>query len=97
MGYGALCMTNLFAFRATEPEIMKTALDPVGPENDRYLIELAKDGGVIVAAWGTNGTHLGRDAAVRAMIPSLQCLKKTNAGHPGHPLYVRADLKPIPF
>lgn len=96
-GYGALCMTNLFAFRATDPEEMKRAADPVGPENDSHLIALARDAGVVVAAWGTNGTYLGRDNAVRTMVPNLRCLKKTVAGHPSHPLYLRADLTPIPF
>lgn len=94
-GYGALCMTNLFAFRATDPSDMKVVADPVGPHNDQHLLRLARDAGVIVAAWGTNGTHMGRDAAVRAMVPNLHCLKKTREGHPGHPLYLRADLKPI--
>lgn len=96
-GYEALCMTNLFAFRATEPADMIAAADPVGPENDGHLIDLASNAGVVVAAWGTNGTHMGRDAAVRALVPGLHCLKKTLSGHPGHPLYLRADLTPIPF
>ena len=96
-GYGALCMTNLFAFRATDPNDMKAAAEPVGPDNDRHLVELARNAGVVVAAWGTHGTYRGRDAIVRSLIPNLHCLKKTGAGHPGHPLYLRADLKPIPF
>ena len=96
-GYEALCMTNLFAFRATQPEDMFAAGDPVGPDNDRHLVELARNAGVVVAAWGTNGTHHGRDSAVHAIVPNLHCLKKTQAGHPGHPLYLRADLNPVPF
>lgn len=96
-GYGAMCMTNLFAFRATEPADMIAATDPVGPDNDVHLIDLARNASVVVAAWGTNGAHLGRDAAVRALVPRLHCIKKTQAGHPGHPLYLRADLTPILF
>lgn len=96
-GYGALCMANLFAFRATDPSDMKAAADPVGPDNDQHLLRLARDADVIVAAWGTNGIYMGRDTVVRALVPNLHCLKKTNDGHPGHPLYLRSDLKPIPF
>ncbi len=96
-GYGALCMTNLFAFRASKPGDMIAAADPIGPDNDSQLVELARGARVVVAAWGTNGTHLGLDAAVRTLVTDLHCLKKTQAGHPGHPLYLRADLKPIPF
>lgn len=36
-GYGALCMTNLFAFRATKPRDMRQAADPIGPENMALL------------------------------------------------------------
>lgn len=96
-GFGALCMTNLFAFRATQPADMKAAIDPIGPENDRYLLELAKGAGVIVAAWGAHGTFMGRDAVVKKLIPGLHCLTHTKEGHPHHPLRLRADLTPIPF
>lgn len=96
-GYSALCMTNLFAFRATKPVEMIAAADPVGPDNDTYLIDLARNAGVVVAAWGTHGTHLGRDVTVRTLVPNLHCLKKTINGHPGHPLYLRADLVPVPL
>jgi len=96
-GYGALCMTNLFAFRATNPADMLAAVDPVGPDNNAHLVKLAQGAGVIVAAWGTDGTHMGRDNAVRAMVPNLHYLRKTKDGHPGHPLYLPGELKPQPF
>jgi hypothetical protein len=52
-GYGALCMTNLFALRATDPALMLKADDPVGPDNDTHLVEFARGADVIVAAWGS--------------------------------------------
>jgi hypothetical protein len=97
-GYGALCMVNLFAYRATEPAAMKVHAAPVGTDNDRWLVELAKDAGVIVAAWGAHGTHLQRDQAVKQLLAGkLSCLKITKDGHPGHPLYLRKTLKPFAF
>lgn len=96
-GYAGLCMTNLFAFRATDPVDMKAAADPVGPENDKHLLDLAAGAGVIVAAWGANGTHQGRAAEVRKLLPALHCLSLTKDGHPGHPLYLRKTLTPIPL
>lgn len=96
-GYGALCMTNLFAFRATEPADMLAAVDPVGPDNNSYLTEMSRGAGVVVAAWGINGTHMERDKAVRDLVPNLHCLRTTQAGHPGHPLYLPGNLIPVQF
>lgn len=96
-GYGAMCMTNLFAFRATKPEDMMTAVDPVGADNDQHLLAAAQGAGVIVAAWGTHGEFMGRDATVRNLIPGLHCLALTKGGHPHHPLRLRADLIPVPY
>jgi hypothetical protein len=37
-GCGGMIMLNLFAFRATDPGVMMEAADPVGPENDKYIL-----------------------------------------------------------
>lgn len=97
-GYGALCMTNLFAFRATDPRDMKAAEFPIGGhENDLALRSLAESAGVVIAAWGVHGTHLDRAADVVKLIPNLQCLGLTKDGHPRHPLYLNADCQPMPL
>lgn len=96
-GYSALCMTNLFAYRATDPADMKAAADPVGAANDRHLVDIARHAGIVVAAWGADGVHKGRDAEVRSLIPNLHCLRKTKHGHPGHPLYLPGDLVPVAY
>ncbi len=94
-GYGALCMTNLFAYCTRWPQVMKAAPDPVGPENNKRLLTAAADAAVVVAAWGTEGTHLGRDAEVRALLPNLHFLRLTKNGHPAHPLYLPKALQPV--
>lgn len=94
-GYGAIVMTNLFAFRATQPDDMKREPDPIGPENDITLKLLQATAGIVVAAWGVHGTHLQRDRQVRRMIQPLHCLRLTKGGHPGHPLYLPASLTPM--
>lgn len=93
-GFGSLTMMNLFAFRATDPDVMKAAEDPVGSANDDVLLSVAFNADLIVAAWGVHGTHLGRSAEVKAMFPELHYIKLTKAGHPGHPLYLKENLKP---
>lgn len=96
-GYAGLCMTNLFGYRATDPAVMKQVDDPVGEGNDAALIAHASKAGVVVAAWGVHGTHQGRDQVVKAMLPTLHCLRLTREGHPGHPLYLPKTLTPMPW
>ena len=96
-GYGALCMVNLFALRATKPKDMLVHPSPIGPDNDKWLEALSRQAGVTVAAWGVNGNHLGRDSAVREFIGGLKCLKKTKDGYPGHPLYLPRETELRPF
>ncbi|HCG6550620.1 TPA: DUF1643 domain-containing protein [Vibrio parahaemolyticus] len=94
-GYGGLCMANLFAYRATQPEDMKRTSDPIGNQNDETLILLAQNAGVIVGAWGNDGVFLNRSEDVRALIPDLSVLKVNKSGEPAHPLYLKSTLTPI--
>ena len=97
-GFGALCMVNLFAYRATEPAEMKSHTSPVGTDNDLWLLEAAKGAGVVVAGWGNHGTHLQRDEAVKRLLAGkLSCIGTTKHGHPRHPLRVKSDVKPCSY
>ena len=95
-GYGGLFMVNLFAFRATDPKVMKSSIDPVGPDNDHSLQEVEKISNIMIAAWGVNGNYLNRDRQVKDLISTdLYCLEKSKNGHPKHPLYLKKDLIPV--
>ena len=104
-GFRKLVMMNIFAFRATDPSVMKRAKDPLGAVNDLRLLEIAKHcharGGIVLAAWGVHGAHGDRGSVVKAMMAQagvpLYCLGTTSAGHPKHPLYLARDTQPIPF
>ncbi|MBL4783629.1 MAG: DUF1643 domain-containing protein [Porticoccaceae bacterium] len=96
-GYGGVCMANLFALRATDPSLMRASQHPIGTENNRWLKKLAKDTGLIVAAWGNDGMHLGRSTQVKDFIPNMHCLKINKSGEPAHPLYQSAKRLPIPL
>jgi hypothetical protein len=102
LGYGSLVVWNLFAFRATNPQILHTQFDPIGPEND-YFIHTALDEtkrrrGIVIIGWGSHGHILGRHVQVleiaRAVGIDLYCLGTTNSGQPKHPLYVSYQSKP---
>lgn len=96
-GYGALCMTNIFAFRETDPKIMMNYKEPIGPENNNTLKKLSEKAGIIIAAWGKYGNYLNRQKEIINLIPDLYCLKKNKDGSPSHPLYLKKDLIPFKF
>lgn len=98
-GFKAMCMTNLFAFRATDPRDMKRAGEPIGEWNNKWLSEIADAADLIIAAWGAHGSYLDRAKAVTSFLPhqKLHCLSLNADGSPHHPLYLSSDLKPMPL
>lgn len=96
--YGRLVMLNLFAYRATDPKTMMRQVDPVGPENDRFIQEVCSRASLVVAAWGNHGLHLSRSRQVLTVLPpKLHAIRLTQKWQPAHPLYLRQDLLPAPI
>jgi len=99
LGYGAFCVTNIFAWRDTDPKKMRAAADPVGPENDRTIDAFALWADQIICAWGTHGAHLDRGAQVETLLrgtgKELSHLGLSKAGHPKHPLYISYETQPV--
>ena len=96
-GYGGLVMTNLFAFRATLPIDLKNAKFPIGEQNNQYIINLHKNSGLTVAAWGNDGCFKERDKEVISLVTKLVCLKINKTGQPAHPLYQNKATKLINY
>ena len=98
-GCGGLIVANLFNFRATKPEDMLHAADPVGPDADVRLLKVIEAvDGPLIAAWGSHWMAKERAAHVEAMSGQhMVCLGRTKGGFPRHPLYVRGDapLQPL--
>lgn len=98
LGFGGFRVTNIFAWRDTDPKKMRAAADPVGPLNDTVIVDGCGWADQIIAAWGTHGAHLGRGAAVEALLRSSGCevyhLGLTKHGHPKHPLYIAYTQQP---
>jgi len=95
-GYGALIVTNLFGWRATDPEEMKAATDPVGRGNDRAILAAAREAAILVCAWGNHGAHRRRSGEVRELLGKtpLHFLRMNANGEPAHPLYLPGSLAP---
>lgn len=97
-GYGSIEVVNLFAYRATNPKELYNTTDPVGPDNNKHIIEAIKRAKLVIAAWGTKGIILGREKQVRTLLASachLYSLGLTKEGYPKHPLYIKGDTAPI--
>jgi hypothetical protein len=99
--FGALVVTNLFGWRATDPDDMKAARDPVGRDNDAAIVAAATGAALVVCAWGNHGLHLARSAHVLALLRQagvrLHVLRLNGSGEPAHPLYLPGALRPEPW
>jgi hypothetical protein len=103
-GYGVLAVTNLFAFRATNPKDLRAARDARcgvgGPENDAAILRWAH-AELVVVAWGNHGGERAR--YVLSILTEARpdkvplCLGVNRSGHPVHPLYQPNDAKLVPF
>ena len=96
-GYGKLIMVNLFAFRSTDPSMLKRVEDPVGPDNGSYIQKCVSESNLVIACWGNHGKLLNRDKALMGSLPNLVCLKRNKNGTPHHPLYLSKDITPMPY
>lgn len=95
-GLDGIYVTNLFAFRATNPKDLRETLDPVGKENNKYLKFIAKKAKLVVIAWGNHGSFKQRDKEVLnilSKIHPLYCLGVTRLGQPKHPLRLNRNTK----
>lgn len=92
LGHGAFRVTNIFAWRDTDPRKMRAATDPIGPQNDQAILEGAAWADLTICAWGTHGAHLNRGAQIESLLRDgghqLFHLGLSKAGHPKHPLYI---------
>jgi len=103
-GFGNLLVLNIFALRSTDPDGLRVAQDPVGPDNDAHIHDaLSIPGTPALAAWGSMGDQWDparqRAAAVLNLAPlaSWFCLGTTKNGHPRHPLYIAGSTRFAPY
>lgn len=99
-GYDGFIMTNLFAFRATDPRDLRRALNPIGQENDAWLHITASKCQLIVCCWGNHGEYLNRGARVIRQLKNvyrLHCFGLSRDGNPLHPLRLAASTQPKVF
>ena len=101
-GFSGITLANLYAVRCRRPQILSTHQDPVGPENDRFLLPTVKQAHTLVAMWGNHGLKsyglsARRDQDILALRDDWQCVGITKRGAPRHPLYAAKTSALIPF
>lgn len=92
-GAGSIEVVNLFGWRATKPEELSRADDPVGPRNDGIAEAAVNRCDLCICAWGAHPMAVGRDKTMWHLVkrhrPAAFCLGVTKPGAPKHPLYIK--------
>lgn len=96
-GAGSFIMLNAYAFRSTDPRGLKSAADPVGPNNDKALEYWASRASQIVVAWGVHIEPHRAERVLKIFDREVFCLGVNNDGTPKHPLYIKRSAERIPY
>ncbi|WP_036486523.1 DUF1643 domain-containing protein [Myxosarcina sp. GI1] len=99
-GYSRLEVVNLFAYRTPKPSLLKQAAEPIGRDNDRYILESVSKSKRVILAWGNYGLWRKQDLYTLDLLKNhnhLYSLGITKRGCPRHPLYLRRTTKPELF
>lgn len=96
-GYGAMIMTNIFAYRSTDPKGLLKVQDPIGPDTDQWLQALAYYASLKIACWGQEKIAHNRGEQVATLISGLSCLGTTKDGSPKHPLYLSKNTTRVRY
>lgn len=97
-----MIITNVFAYRSTNPKMLWAVKDPVGPENDAAILRVMLHCDSVVVGWGSIGAAFPtRIQVVRSILEKkgqdIMCLGTTKGMAPRHPLYLANDTKLIPW
>lgn len=96
-GFGKLFVTNLFSFRTTFPKDLFNCENPVRDKNDYWIEKLSREVDKVVLAYGNHGKFKNRHNEILKIINNPHCIKKSKAGMPMHPLYLRYTKNPINY
>jgi hypothetical protein len=96
-----MIVVNLFAYVSTDPKGLMQHSNPIGPENDAYIIQAAKESDLFICAWGDVGARFKRPGQVLAVLREhnikLHCFGVNASGHPVHPLMLSYKQDAIPY
>jgi hypothetical protein len=100
-GCGSYRAVNLHDYVGTDPEEMKTALDPVSDFNDYYIKTTVSMADIVIVAWGTHGNFMGRADHVMNLFQNMKnqfyCFGVNNDGSPRFPRALRKDAELVRY
>jgi hypothetical protein len=98
---GGFTVANLFAWRETYSGELRKVAEPIGANNDEFILNVARSCCATVVGWGAKGGNLNRDTHVMQLLKSngIQPLafELTKDGFPRHPLYLLKTATPSPY
>lgn len=95
LGFDGLLVANLLAMRATDPDRLRDAPDPIGPQNDAVLSLVQPLARQTICGWGAHSCWPSRGRTLRERLKRpLYHLGLTRDGQPRHPLYLPYSAQP---
>lgn len=97
--YGGFLLANIFSLRSTDPKLLRTHHDPIGPSNDYWIAQLTRWSEIVVCGWGNHGSLNNRGKEVKLIIPKAKrfAFGFNNGGQPTHPLYLSPTKRFLPW
>lgn len=94
LGFGRFIIGNKFAFRAADVRALRSASDPIGPDNDKHIEQIMRDADIHIVAWGPmsklpkalRSRWVDIVAIADRVGCPLYCWGTAQDGHPRHPL-----------
>jgi hypothetical protein len=98
-GFDTFVMLNIFAWRDTDPAIMKRQKAPIGACNEEAIRTVQLLASRMVACWGIDGDYMGQGERILKLLDKTKTvhLGLTKEGHPKHPLYLARATMPTLF
>jgi hypothetical protein len=93
-GYGGVYVGNLYAFRSTDPKLLKSAENPIGDDNITHIQHMISLTTMVVYAWGNNQKE---PDWLYKLVDTPYCIDVSIKKIPKHPLYLKGDLQPKLF
>jgi len=96
-GFDGFYLCNLFSFCTPNPKELFSVQDPVGKDNDSYIVKYLSRSSICVLVYGNQGKRYERHNEILELIPQSYCIGVSKLKLPLHPLYLKYTNRPIPY